>query len=172
MSKILDYKAEISKLEEAIAQGRVSQGAALVLLAQSIHDHFSAVLGEMEHKMAEERRLFQLGGGRTDQPGVAPFTAAAPAAPVRVSFRKNVQIEPYKYEHAEVWVDLNGSSLAEATQAAKDACDQVLGVSVVDDDDLEYAKDVLRRAKKSGKLKSKQAERELEKRLDELFGDD
>lgn len=121
MSNVFDYKAEISKLEEAIDLKQISPGGALALLGLKMHEHFAG----------------QLGG----------------AAPVRVSFRKNVQIEPYKYEHAEVWVDLNGSSLQEATQIAKDSCDEVLGVNV-EDEDVTYALDVIRKAKKAGKLEA------------------
>jgi hypothetical protein len=128
MSEKFDYKYEISKLEEGIRLGTITAGEAFSLLAMKMHEHFSRVMCDS-----------------------AAASAAKPCEPVRVSFRKNVEVAPYKHEHVEVTVELNGSSFAEAMQKAKDLADDALGLNAVDEDDIAYAKEILRKAARSGK---------------------
>jgi hypothetical protein len=73
---------------------------------------------------------------------------AAPPSPARVSFRKNVEIAPFKHEHAEVSVDVNGGSFADALQLAKDLVDEALGVKELRtaQQQIDAAKEVLRKA--------------------------
>lgn len=129
MSEKFDFKSEIQALEGAIASGQITPGFALASLALKLNSY------------------------HVGQADARAELASKPCEPVRVSFRKNVEVAPYKHEHVEVTVELNGSSFAEAMQKAKDLADEALGVNV-DEDDIAYAKEVLRKAKRAGALKT------------------
>ena len=129
-------------------------------------------MGRIQELSAQlvERDVIKTGSGRACPPTVA-----------RVSFRKNVEVAPFKHEHAEVSVDVNDGEISTAITTAKDLCDEILGVNVTDDE-VTKAKEVLRRAERAGKVaKPRRAsasvrrfqswqERERDDR--EMFGDD
>jgi hypothetical protein len=67
---------------------------------------------------------------------------------VQVSFRMNVEVAPFKHEHAEVTVELEpGEDVEAAFRIAKDAARRGLGVDVTAEEIL-AAKEVLRKARR------------------------
>lgn len=137
----LTLSQRIDELEKAAESGQMSIGFALARLSLDYLE------GAFDDELVRAR-------------GVAlPKTSALAVA--RVSFRKNVEIAPFKHEHAEVSVECNGAPLAEAAQLAKDAVDEVLGVKELRtaQEQIENAKKVLRDASKKGLLKTRAGRR-------------
>lgn len=112
-----------------------------------VHRECQKIEGDLHERIAELEGLL-----RISMPKISGV-----AEPVRISWRKNVEVAPYKHEHAEVTVELNGATFEEGVQRAKDLVDQALGVDV-DEDDVEYAKEILRKAARAtSKTRSRNA---------------
>lgn len=139
----LNLKDRIEQLEGATKSGQMTVGFALARLSLDYLE------GAFDEELVRAGRMHGY-----HPPPTAPTVA-------RVSFRKNVEIAPFKHEHAEVTVECNGASLAEAAQVAKDAVDEVLGVKELRtaQEQIENAKKVLRDASKKGLLKTRAGRR-------------
>jgi hypothetical protein len=66
----------------------------------------------------------------------------------QISFKMNVEVAPYRHEHAEVTVTLNpGDTAEDAFKLAKETARRGLGVDVTAEE-IAAAKEVLRKAKR------------------------
>jgi hypothetical protein len=103
--------------------------------------------GQLSPRSALE--LAALTAARGEISGIFPVASVAAPTVSRVSFRKNVEVAPFKHEHVEVSVDLNGSTLEEGLALAKRSVDEALGINVTEAE-VARAQEVLKRAKRAG----------------------